>query len=438
MENGRHKISYEGDQQKNMHTIIQIILIVTLTISLSLAATAQITAIKAGKIVHPETGTIQSNQIILIEGQNIKAIGANLEIPLSAKVIDLSNKVVLPGLFDAHTHLCMNMQHQRDAGSYYITTLRDSTAFRAIQGVANARSMLEHGFTTVRDIGNGANYADTDLRRAIEQGIVPGPTIINAGRIIAPYGGQFQLQADKQNLAEPEYFFADTRDEIKKAIRQNIHYGALVIKLVIDDQRYIYSVEDIKFAIEEAHSAGLKLAAHAWTRQGAWNAAAAGVDSIEHAVRVDEEILGIAKKNNVAIVPIPFTETDAVIGGNPGGNEQVNKILFEKPVQLAHKLGVTMVWGPDIIFSTKDNPRGKLSIGTVDNWVAAGIPPGVILEALTTNAANLLGVEKQRGALKVGMKADIIAVDDNPLEKIETLKNVGFVMKNGSVFKRNG
>ncbi|MCB1024192.1 MAG: amidohydrolase family protein, partial [Acidobacteria bacterium] len=235
----------------------------SLLICLVTVSNAQLTAIRAGKIVHPETGKTEINQIILIEGDTIKAIGANIEIPKDAKVIDLSGKTVMTGMFDAHTHLCINMQHKRDAGSYFITTLRDSTAFRAIQGVANARSMLEYGFTTVRDIGNGANYADTELRRAIEQGLVPGPTIINAGRIIAPYGGQFQLQADKPDLAEPEYLFADTKDEIKKAIRKNIHFGAKVIKLVIDDQDYIYSVDDLKFAIEEAHLAGLKLAAHA-------------------------------------------------------------------------------------------------------------------------------------------------------------------------------
>ena len=414
--------------------ISKTVLAISLLLFASVLATAQITAIKTGKVVHPENGRVETNQIIIVEGQNIKAIGANVSIPKGAKVLDLSNKVVMPGMFDAHTHLCMNMQHKRDAGSYYITTLRDSTAFRAIQGVANARSMLEYGFTTVRDIGNGANYADTDLRRSIEQGLVPGPTIINAGRIIAPFGGQFQLQADRQDLAEPEYFFADSKNEIRKAIRKNIHFGAKVIKLVIDDQAYIYSVEDIKFAKKEAHDAGLKIAAHAWSRKGALHAAMAGVDSIEHAVKVDEEILKIAKKNNVAIVPIPFTETDAVLSGTPGANERFDKFWFRRPVKLAHKLGVTLVWGPDIIFSTKEHPRGKSSIGTVDNWVKAEIPNGVILQALTTNAAKLLGVEKERGAIKVGFKADIIAVDENPLEKIETVKKVGFVMKNGKVF----
>ncbi|HEX8197461.1 MAG TPA: amidohydrolase family protein [Pyrinomonadaceae bacterium] len=408
-----------------------------LMLSVSLIVQAQVTAIRAGKIVDPETATVLSNQIILVEGQNIKSIGANERIPTGSTVIDLSKYTVLPGLFDAHTHLCWNLQHKRDAGDYFVTTLRDTTGFRAIQGVANARSMLEYGFTTVRDIGNAANYADTDLRRAIEQEIVPGPTIINAGRIIAPYGGQFQLQPERRDLGNPEYLYADTRDELKKAIRENIHFGARVIKIVVDDQRYIYSVDDIRFVIEEARLAGVKVAAHCWTQNGARNAAEAGVDSIEHGVEMTDEILAIAKRNNVALVPTPFTETDAQAGGNPGRNKEFDKRWFADPVKRAYQNGVTLVFGPDVIFNTKEYPRGRLSIETIDNWVSAGIPSRTILQALTTNAAKLLGVEKTRGALRAGMRADIIAVNDNPLDKIETLKTVAFVMKNGKVFKQN-
>ena len=128
--------------------------------------------------------------------------------------------------------------------------------------------MLESGFTSVRDVGNEGNYACTSLRRAVEAQLVPGPTIINAGRIIAPYGGQFQMQPDKPRLGEPEYFYADTRDEMVKGIRENIHFGARVIKIVVDDQKYIYSVDDIRFMIDEAGRAGMKLAAHCWTHPG--------------------------------------------------------------------------------------------------------------------------------------------------------------------------
>ena len=410
----------------------------SLLIVLSSAAThAQVTAIKAGKLLDPEAGTITANQIILIEEQSIKAIGPDIKIPNGASIIDLSNRTVLPGLFDAHTHLCMTTRRARDGGNYYYTTLIDSNAYRAIQGVANARSMLETGFTTVRDVGNSGNYVDSDLRRSINEGLVPGPTIINAGRIIAPYGGQFQLQPDKRDLGNPEYFFADTRDELKKAIRENIHYGARVIKLVVDDQRYIYSVDDIRFVIEEAARAGLKVAAHAWTEAGARNAAEAGVASIEHGVSATNETLLIAKRNGVALVPTPFTEIDAREFKTPGANQEVNKRWFIDPVKRAHQIGVTLVFGPDVIFTTEAYPRGRLSIETIDNWVEAGIPAKTILQALTANAARLLGVEKERGALRVGMKADIIATAANPLENIQTLKAVTFVMKNGRVFKEN-
>ncbi len=398
---------------------------------------AQVTAIKAGKVIDPETGAVTVNQIILVEGQTIKAIGPDVKIPAGASIVDLSKRTVLPGLFDAHAHLCMTTRRARDGGRYYFTTLLDSNAYRAIQGVANARSMLETGFTTVRDIGNAGNYVDTDLRRSIDEGLVPGPTIINAGRIIAPYGGQFQMQPDKPGLGNPEYFYADTRDELKKAVRENIHYGARVIKLVVDDQPYIYSVEDIRFVIEEARLAGLKVAAHCWTEAGARNAAEAGVASIEHGVAMSNETLVIAKRNGVALVPTPFTETDAREFRTPGALKQVNQRWFIDPVKRAHQIGVTLVFGPDVIFTTKEYSRGRLSIETIDHWVEAGIPARVILQALTTNAARLLGVEKERGALRVGMKADIIASAANPLERIDTLKAVTFVMKNGTIFKEN-
>jgi imidazolonepropionase-like amidohydrolase len=416
--------------------IFCITIIVALFIFSVVAGRAQVTAIKAGKLVDPEAGTTTINQIILIEGQNIKAIGADVKIPTGAAIIDLSKQTVLPGLFDAHTHLCMNLRYKRDGGNYYITTLLDSNAFRAIEGVANARSMLEYGFTTVRDVGNAGNYADTDLRRAIEQEIVPGPTIINAGRIIAPYGGQFQMQPDKPELGNPEYFYADTRDELKKAVRQNIHYGARIIKIVVDDQRYIYSVDDIKLVIEEAHQAGVKVAAHCWTEKGALNAAEAGVDSIEHAVKMSDEAMQIAKTKNIALVPTPFTENEARENGEPGGNKETNQKLFIDPVKRAYKIGVTLVFGPDVIFTTKEYPRGRLSIETIDNWKEAGIPPLTILQALTVNAAKLLGVEKTRGALRVGMRADIIAAPENPIDNIQTLKQISFVMKNGKLFKQ--
>jgi len=403
---------------------------ITLFLSLSvfcLAAHGQITAIKAGKIVDPESGTVVSNQTIIVENGKITSMGADAVVPVDATIIDLSNSVVLPGLFDMHAHLCLDVQAVRDAGRYYYTTLNDPDAFRAIQGVVNARTMLESGFTSVRDVGNEGNYACVSVRRSIQRGMIPGPTFYTAGRIIAPYGGQFHLQPDKQNLAEPEYLFADTRDEMVKAIRLNIHYGALVIKIVVDDQRYIYSADDIKFMIDEAARSGLKLAAHCWTRAGAHNAALAGVASIEHGFDMTDEDLTIAKKNGVVLVGTDYIALD---------DSPKNHLQWVDRLKRANKIGVTMAYGTDATDEKPGQTRGTEAMRGIDPWVEAGVAPKDILRAMTINAAKLMGVERDRGELRVGMAADIIAVPENPLENINTLKKVSFVMKNGAVIKK--
>ncbi len=391
----------------------------------------QITAIKAGKLLDPETGKTAANQVILVEGRTIKAIGEKVAIPAGAKVVDLSKATVLPGLFDAHTHLCMSVQPKRDANNYYITTLLDTTAYRAIEGVANGQAMLASGFTTVRDVGNAGNYADTDLRRAIENGVVQGPTVVNAGTIIAPYGGQFHLQPEKKNLATPEYLFADTRDEMRKAVRQNIHFGAKFIKIVVDDQDYIYSVDDIRYLVSEAHASGLKLAAHCWTHAGAHNAAEAGVDSIEHGFQMTDEDLQLAKKNNVTLVGTEFSEKLTQALGNPWDH----KVWVDR-LRRAYRIGVNLAFGTDVDVELPGETRGTLAIDYINSWVEAGVPAADTLRAMTINAARLLGVDRERGALKPGMAADIIATPENPLENIQTLRKVGFVMKDGAIVKQ--
>jgi len=391
----------------------------------------QVVVIKAGKLLDPETGKATANQILLVEGKKIKEIGGNVSIPAGAKIIDLSNATVLPGLFDAHTHLCLTVIPSRDHGSYYITTLLDTTGYRAIEGVANGMAMLQSGFTTVRDIGNAGNYADTDLRHAIESGWIQGPTVVNAGIIIAPYGGQFHLQPEKKDLATPEYLFADTRDEMRKAIRQNLHFGAKFIKIVVDDQPYIYSVDDIRFLLAEAHAAGVKLAAHCWTHAGAHNAAEAGVDSIEHGFQMTDDDLQLAKKNNVTLVGTEFTEKMTEAFGNPWEHK-----TWVDRLRRAYKIGVNMAFGTDVDVALPGETRGTLAVDYIQSWAEAGVPPADTLRAMTVHAARLLGVDKERGFLKPGYAADIIATPENPAENIQTLRKVSFVMKDGAIIKQ--
>jgi imidazolonepropionase-like amidohydrolase len=395
-----------------------------------------LTAIRAGRLIDPASGVVSRNQVILIRGKKIAAVGPNVAIPQGTPVVDLSRASVLPGLFDAHTHLCMTVRLRRDAANYYYTTLNDPEAARAVDGVVNARDMLNAGFTTVRDVGNEGDYACTPVRRAIEQGRIAGPTLLTAGRIIAPYGGQFELQPHKrEHLAVPEYYFADTRDELLKAVRENAHYGARVIKLVVDDQRYIYSPDDIRFVIAEARRMNLKVAAHVWTREGAHNAAEAGVASLEHLNGISDEDLALAKKNGVVAVFTPFPEW-VLREFRDSAGAKVEYAQEIDRLRAGARAGVTIAFGTDAIHALPGYDRGKLAITWVDSYKAAGMSPRAILQAMTINAARLLGVDDERGAIKPGLAADIIATPGDASEDVAALKQVNFVMKDGRVVKQ--
>jgi imidazolonepropionase-like amidohydrolase len=403
-------------------------------VTVASCALGQATAIRAGKLVDPETGTTATNQVILVEGSKIKSVGAGLAIPAGATVIDLSSATVLPGLFDAHTHMCLRLGLGTGIrNNLYFTTLLESTAYRTIEGVVNAREVLESGFTTIRDVGNGANFCDSDLRKAIDAGLIPGPTMLNAGRIITPFGGQFPglITPEKPDLGKPEYFYADTRDDMLKAIRENVYYGAKVIKIVVDNHPYLYSIDDIKFMVEESAKAGARVAAHANSAEGAHNAVVAGVASIEHGPELTDADLALMKQKNIYLVGTDFPQRLADALGNPGQHK-----IFVERLKRAYRIGTLMAFGTDEIFWLPNETRGTLTISFIDSWVEAGIPATVILQGLTSNAARLLGVEKDRGAIKPGLAADIIATAENPLENINTLKQVSFVMKDGKIVKR--
>ena len=209
-----------------------------------------------------------------------------------------------------------------------------------------------------------------------------------------------------------------------KAIRENIHYGATVIKIVVDDQQYIYSADDIRFMKAEVHRAGLKLAAHAWTSDGARNAAEAGVDSIEHGFDMPDDVLALARQNGVVLVG---TEYLGLVSGDEARRQWVDRL------RRAHKIGVALVYGTDVINELPERTRGEEALRGIDVWVEAGIPAPAILKAMTTDATRLLGVDSRRGQIRPGQAADLIATAANPLEDIQTLKKVTFVMKNGRV-----
>ncbi len=395
-------------------------------------ASAQVTAIRAGRLIDPESGTSAANQVILVEAGKVTAIGANVPIPAGAATIDLSKQSVLPGLVDAHNHLALTYKKDPENNVYYLTAVLDSTAIRAIQGVSNGITMLNYGFTVVRDLGNAANYADSALRQAIDQGWVPGPTVINSGIIIGGFGGQFSPTPERADLVYPEYLDADTHDEIVKAVRKNILFGAKVIKIMVDAKPYGYSVDEMKLFISEAAKAGLKVAGHVQTPAGARRAIEAGIWSIEHSGALDEETHRMMATKGIWRVG---TETPYT-----GYNAQTER-GFERVVaglKSAYANKVKMAFSTDADYYIPGMTRGEVVIDFLKSWKAAGIPAPAILRIMTTSGYEVCDIKERRGPIKVGLPADLIAVNGNPLEDIDALRNVPFVMKDGLVFKRDG
>ena len=400
--------------------------------ALSAAASAQVTAIRAGHLIDPETGNAAANQIILVEAGKFTAIGPNIAIPPNAEVIDLAQYYVSPGLVDAHNHLALTYKKDPENNSYYLTTVMDSTAIRAVQAVSNGITMLNSGFTVERDLGNAGDYADTALRVAIDQGWIPGPTVINSGIIIGGMGGQFSPVPERASLVYPEYLDADTPDEIVKAVRRNILYGAKVIKIMVDAKSYGYTVDEMKLFVSEAARSGLKVAGHVQTHAGAMRAIEAGIWSIEHSIGLDDEAHKLMAQKGIWRVG---TETPLSTYYSPNEERFRRQVEGMKNAYANH---VKMAFSTDADYFIPGMTRGEISIDFLKSWKAAGIPAPEILKIMTVNGYKVCDIYDKRGPIKAGLPADLIAVRGNPLEEIDALRDVRFVMKDGMVFKRDG
>jgi imidazolonepropionase-like amidohydrolase len=376
--------------------------------------------------------------MILIEHGKILRIGPKVEVPAGVDVIDLSGEWLTPGLIDAHTHMTLTeLEGNAPFESFY---LNQSSTLRGLRGLRNAQMVLNQGFTTLRDVGNSAEYAMSDVRRAIESGWFVGPTIIDSGKIIAPFGGQSHAMSPRQGpFWQFEYIDADGPAEIRKAVRTNIYYGAGVIKIVADNNPYHYSLDEFRAAVDEAHRAGIPVAVHVYAGDALDNAIEAGVDSIEHGFDLTDAQLIRMKAKGIFLVGTDFPRKHLDIVGTSGGILPEPAVLAPKIIdrlRRAHRIGVRMAFGSDTVIDMPGRTRADLMFDYLAVWREAGVPPGDILRAMTVDGAELLRVDKVRGALREGLSADLVAMPADPLLDIENLRKIDFVMKDGHVVRK--
>jgi imidazolonepropionase-like amidohydrolase len=399
--------------------------------------------IRAGRILDVKTGNLLTNQAILIEGDKIVSIGAASSAKADAhtQTIDLPNASVLPGLIDSHTHLTFD---PKDLG---YESLGISIPREALKGARNARVTLEAGFTTVRNVG-ASGYTDVALRDAINDGDVPGPRVLVSGPPMGITGGHCD-----ENLLSPEYHWsalgvADGVDAVRHKVRENIKYGADLIKICAtggvmskgdDPNASQYTREEMKAIVEEAHRLGRKVAAHAHGAEGVSWASEAGVDSIEHGHLMDDNSIATLKKNGTYIVPTLYlmdwnrenlskrNAPDFVVR-----KMQSVSAVGQNNLKKAFTAGVKVAFGTDAAVY----PHG-LNAHEFAVYVRLGMTPLQAIQTATINASDLLGWSAKVGTLEPGKWADLIAVDGDPLKDVTTLEQVKFVMKGGEVIKNH-
>ncbi|MFZ0279233.1 MAG: amidohydrolase family protein [Candidatus Sulfotelmatobacter sp.] len=436
----------EPQRGEGISSTVRTCLMVLVTCCALLApAAAQTIAIRAGKLIDPDSGKVLTDQTILIRDNKIDAVGNNLTIRSSAKIIDLSKMTVLPGLIDCHTHLADGAHDSEPMGVF-----RKTAAELALESVPNARVTLESGFTTVRDVGTYRALGDIALRDAINRGDIIGPRMYVAGAYVTITGGAGADTGLAPDITLPwdmHYGEANSPWEVRQVIRKLAHDGVDHIKILSsgavlahgsNPHSQEFTLEELQAAVDEASHFGLRVESHAHSAEGIENAIRAGVASVEHATMIDDEGIALAKQRGTYLdmdiydeeciqeegkngsMPKDFLEHDATLG-------QIQRDNFRKAVAA----GAKMSFGTD---------AGVCPYGTSGKqfafMVKYGMTPMQAIQAATSSAADLLGHSNEIGSIKPGKYADIIAVTGDPLADIRTLETIQFVMKDGKIYKQ--
>ncbi len=408
-------------------------------------------ALRAARLIDGKSETVVNHGVILVENDKITAVGSGLTIPSDAKVIDLGDATLLPGFIDAHTHLLSEMDGTnvtlQDVEMLRIVATQ-STAQRALLGAKLGREDLEAGITTVRDLGNSGVNGDAALRDAIDKGWLPGPRMVAATRALAPQGGQFGwLTPEAQPIIEQEYVTIHGPESARQAVRQALYDGANCIKVIVNGSPAPVTLDEMKAIVEEAHTMGVKVAAHAIGDRATRIAAEASADSIEHAYIVPDDVLKMMAEKHIFLVPTDGTlqtfEEMSFGTRQPSAEERGRAEKEFQPfverchdrLRRARKMGVLIASGSDMYLTMPRRNRGQASLLVFEAYAEAGMTPMEIIQAATRNGAELLGMLNRIGTLEAGKLADIIAVPGDPLKDVKALERAKFVMKGGIVVK---
>jgi imidazolonepropionase-like amidohydrolase len=394
---------------------------------------ARIRVIRAARLFDARSGTmLRRPQVTLTDDGHIAAVTTDAPAEPAPDMLDLGDVTLLPGLVDAHEHVMAN------SAMGYLQMLQQRTeAYRTVEGVAHARAILHAGFTTVRDCGNeGLQYADVALRDAIARGVVEGPRLFVATRAIAHVDGYLPLDVPPgvprptgaQEIRDP--------DEARRAATEQLAHGADLIKVYADfpgdkgaSPRPTLTVEEMKAAVEVAHAAGKRVAAHATSLPGIRNAVAAGVDSVEHGNDADPAILRVMKERGIFLVP---TVRILAPPGPARAKEVAAATDSARLLRDARAAGVKMGCGVD---GSETDQHGRNALEPI-TFVELGVPPAEALQSATLRGAEVLGWDDRIGSVEKGKLADLVAVAGDPLRTIDSLTRVVFVMKAGAVVRR--
>jgi len=410
------------------------------------ASPGDVMIIRAGTLIDGRSDSPRTNQVIVIRGNRIEKVqdAAAAQVPAGAKVIDLSQATVLPGLIDAHTHIFLQGEDPAEGG-YDVQLLRQGLAFRAARATVAARRALEQGFTTIRDVETeGAGYGDIGIKQAIEQGYIPGPRIFASTRAISTTGG-YPLEGYAPEIEVPKGVqIIDGPVQARIAAREQLDRGADWIKVYMTHRSWLdrqgnlvtqptLTLEELKVIVNETHAWGRKVACHAYNGEGLRRALDGGCDSIEHGLELDDASIAQMVRQGTWLCP---TLTAYYYYWSPentpaGQRDRKRVALHVTSFQKALHAGVKIAFGTDVGGFSWSEPIAQ----EFARMVEMGMSPMDAIRSATSRAAEMLGMQGELGVIAPGAYADLIAVAGDPLKDVNELRRVRFVMKNGSLFK---